>query len=101
MTALALSAIPSNINTYERLLLWTAQAISSAANGLTVNVAVGEAQQPFCSVNTAVLANDKTHWIVNAYIEFNVGDLNDPDEKTWMSAQDIVTATPHVNFSTN
>lgn len=101
MTAFALASIPSDINTLERLLVFAAQALASAANGKTVNVATGEAQQPYCSVNTAVLANDKYHWIVSAYLEFDIGDLNDPDSKTWMSAKDVTLSTPHVNFGGN
>jgi uncharacterized protein YjlB len=101
MTALALTEVPSDINTYERMLVWCAQALSSAANGKTVNVAPGEANQVQATVNHAPLADDRTYFIVNAYIPYDVGDLNSSAQKTWMAAQDITNAAPHVNFNTN
>jgi hypothetical protein len=101
MTAFNLADIPSNINTLERLITWAGQAMQSCSNGLTVNVTANEAQQPYASVNLAVLANDVPHFLVSVYIPYDVADLNDPEEKTWMAAKDITTATPHINFLSN
>jgi hypothetical protein len=101
MTALALSAIPSNINSYERLLVWCAQAMSSAANGKTINVFNGEAQQPQVSVSFSTLADDQTYYVATAYVRANLADIANPDQKPWMAAQDVVSASPHVNFVGN
>ncbi len=101
MTALALSAIPSGINSYERLLVYAAMAMASAANGKTINVFNGEAQQPQVSVSFSTLADDKTYYVVTAYVRANMADIADPSEKPWMAAQDVVSASPHVNFEGN
>jgi hypothetical protein len=101
MTALALSAVPSSINTYERLLVYVAMAMASAANGKTINVFNGEAQQPQVSVGFSTLADDKTYYVVTAYVRANMADIADPSAKPWMAAQDVVSASPHVNFEGN
>lgn len=101
VTALSLADIPSNINSYERLAVWVVQAMQSAANGKTVNVTANEQQQPRASVNVAVLADNMPNFLVSAYIPLDLGDLNDPNEKTWMAALDVTTAEPHVNFGSN
>jgi len=101
VTVLSLSAIPSSINSYERLLAWCAQAMASAANGKTVNVFQGEAQQPQVSVSFSTLADDKTYYAVTAYIRADLNDIASPSSKPWMAAQDVVTATPHSNFEGN
>lgn len=101
MTALALSSIPSDINSYERLLTWCAQAMSSAANGKTVNVFNGEAQQPQVSVSFSTLADDQTYYAVTAYVRADWADVSSPSNKPWMAAKDVVTANPHANFLGN
>jgi hypothetical protein len=101
MTAFAVSAIPSSINSLERLIVWCGQAMQNAQNGQTVNVVAGEQQQPYASVSTSVLANGDTHFIVNAYVPFDLNDLNSPTQKTWMAAKDVVSAQPATNFLAN
>ncbi len=101
VTVLALSAIPSSINSYERLLAWCAQAMASAANGKTVNVFQGEAQQQQVSVSFTTLADDKTYYAITAYVRADLSDIASPTLRPWMAAQDVVTATPHANFAGN
>jgi hypothetical protein len=101
MTALALSDIPSHVNTYERLAVWCIQAMQSASNGQSVNVQQNQQQQPRAACNLAVLADDVPNFCLSAYVPCDLGALNDPAEKTWMAAQAITTAAPHTNYSTN
>lgn len=101
MPTLDLSNIPSNINTVERLAVWCAQVLQDAANGQSVNVIAQQAQQPRAAANLAVLADDVPNWCLQIYIPCVIADLNDPDEKTWMSAQLITSATPNTNFLSN
>lgn len=101
MAALTLANIPSNINTYERLAVWCCQCLQSSANGETVNVVAGGASQPIAQVQVAVTADNQERFILTAYVPVDMDDLNDPDEKTWMAAQDISTAQPHTNLLTN
>jgi hypothetical protein len=101
MTALVLTAIPSNINSYERLLIWAAQAIQSAANGATISAIQGAGVQPVCQVQVGVAADNTDRFIVSAFIPMDRNGLNSSTQKTWMAANDVVTAAPNAVFGTN
>ena len=101
MAALTLSEIPSDINTYERLLIWAAQCCQSIANGQQVNVLVGQASQPQAQVQVAVTADNIDRFIVTSYIQLDRDALNDANAKTWMAAIDIAESQPHSNLLGN
>jgi hypothetical protein len=101
MAALDLATIPSNINTYERLLIWSAQCAQSISNGTEVNVQDNTGSVPQAQVQLGTTADGVYRWIVTAYIPCDEGALNSSEEKTWMAANDIGNATPHVNLLSN
>jgi hypothetical protein len=101
VAALELENIPSNINTYERLAVWAVQCLQSIANGEEVNVVSGAASVPIAQAQTSVTADNVTRWILTAYVPLDLAALNDPEEKTWMSAEDISNAAPHTNLLSN
>lgn len=101
MAALTLSDIPSNINTYERLLVWAAQCCQSIANGQQVAVIVNQAAAPTAQVQVAVTADNVDRFIVTSYIALDRDALNSSEQKTWMAAQDISANAPHSNLLTN
>jgi hypothetical protein len=101
MAALDLSTIPSNINTYERLMVWAAQCVQSIANGQQTNVITNGAAQPTCQVQLGVVADNTNRFIVTAYVPYDLAGINDPDEKTWMAAQDVALTTPNANLLAN
>ena len=101
MAALTLSEIPSDINTYERLLVWAAQCCQSIANGQQVAVLVNQAAQPTAQVQVAVTADNVDRFVVTSYIQLDRDSLNDANAKTWMAAMDISNNEPHSNLLTN
>lgn len=101
MAALILGDIPSNINTYERLLVWAAQCVQSVSNGGQVNVATGQQHQPECYVSVFVAADNTDRYAIQAYLPLDYAALNDPNEKTWMAASDVGAAAPHANLLAN
>lgn len=101
MAALDLTTIPSNINTYERLLFWAAQCCQSIANGLEVNAVTGESQVPLAQVQITKTADNVDRGIVVVYLPVDFDALNDPTNKTWMAAKDIASTTPHSNLLSN
>ena len=101
MSALTLSDIPSNINTYERLLVWAAQCCQSIANGQQVGVIVNQAAQPTAQVQVAVTADNVDRFVVTAYVPLDRDALNDATQKTWMAASDIAESAPHANLLSN
>ena len=101
MAALNLSAIPSNINTYERLFVWAGQCLQSLSNGSTVNVVENEGATPTAEVRLAVIADGTDRFIVVGYIPMDRNELNSPNNKTWMAAEDISTSQPNVNLLSN
>ena len=101
MAALTLAEIPSNINTYERLLVWAAQCCQSIANGQQTAVLVNQAAQPTAQVQVAVTADNVDRFIVTSYIELDRDSLNDANQKTWMAAMDISENQPHSNLLGN
>jgi hypothetical protein len=101
VAALSLSAIPSNINTYERLLIWAAQCCQSIANGQQVNAVEGVGSVPLAQVQVAVTADNADRFVVSAYIPMDRNQLNSPEEKTWMAAKDVAATAPHSNLLSN
>jgi hypothetical protein len=101
VAALSLAAIPSNINTYERLLIWAAQCCQSIANGQQVNAVEGVGSVPLAQVQVAVTADNADRFVVSAYVPMDRNQLNSPDEKTWMAAKDIAATAPHSNLLGN
>ena len=101
MTALNLANIPSNINTYERLLIWAAQCCQSISNGQQTNAVSGVAQVPTVQVQVAITADNVDRFIVSAYVPVNMDDLNSGSQKTWMAAKDLSSAAPHTNLLQN
>ncbi len=101
MAALDLAAIPSQINTYERLAVWALQSLQSISNGGQVNVVTGSSSTPIAQVQVAVTADNVDRFILSAYIPLDLNALNSATQKTWMSATDIATAAPHANLLAN
>ena len=101
MAALTLSEIPSNINTYERLLVWAAQCCQSISNGTQVSVITNAAAVPQAQVQVAVTADNVDRFIVTAYVACDVDALNDANNKTWMAAEDIGQNQPNTNLLSN
>jgi hypothetical protein len=101
MTTLNLANIPSAINTYERLLVWAAQAVQSIANGQQVNAITGVPPVPVAQVQVSVTADNTDRFIVSAYIPLDSAALNSSTAKTWMAAEDVSTAAPHANLLSN
>ncbi len=101
MTALTLANIPSDINTYERLHVWSAQCLQSIANGQQTNVVSNASSQPTAQVQLGVTADNVPRFIVTTYVPYDLADLNSPDNKTWMAAKDISDAQPNSNLLSN
>jgi hypothetical protein len=101
MTALNLANIPNSINSYERLLMWCAQALQSTTNGLQVNPVAGDGPVPAASVQIAKIADNTDRAIVVVYLPIDFPALNSPTAKTWMAASDMATAAPHSNMLSN
>jgi hypothetical protein len=101
VTALNLASIPSNINTYERLLVWAAQCCQSIANGQQVNVQQNEPPAPMVQVAVGITADNVDRLIVSAYLPVDYPALNSGTQKTWMATKDISSAAVHANLTTN
>lgn len=101
VTALNLANIPSSINTYERLFIWSAQCLQSIANGAQVNAVPGVASVPLAQVQVAVTADNQDRFVVSAYVPCDRDGLNSGTQKTWMAAEDISAAAPHANLLSN
>ena len=101
MSALTLGNIPSNINTYERLLVWAAQCVQSIANGQQTNVVANAASQPTAQVQLGVTADNETRFIITCYVPYELSELNSSEQKTWMAAKDISEAAPNSNLLSN
>lgn len=101
MAALTLADIPSNINTYERLAVWAIQCLQSSANGVEVNVINNEPGVPIAQAQLAVTADNKERFVLTAYVPCDMDEINSPDNKTWMAAQDVSSAQPNENLLSN
>ena len=101
MASLDLAAIPSNINSYERLAVWVMQCLQSSATGDQVNVVDSQGSLPIAQAQVAVTADNVNRFILTAYIPYDLAEFNSGDSKTWMSAEDISTAAPNSNLLSN
>jgi hypothetical protein len=101
MTALSLSEIPSNINSYERLAFWVIQCLQNTSNGEEINAVQGEGSVPIAQAQIAKTADGRDRAILVAYVPIDFAALNDPDQRTWMAAQDLSNAAPAAVFLSN
>ena len=101
MTVLALSSIPSAINSYERLAFWVAQCLQDTTNGLAVNVIQNEGSVPRGQVQLTKIADGTDTAIVSLYIPIDFDALNSTTAKTWMAALDVATAPPNAVYTSN
>ena len=101
MTALVLSEIPSSINSFERLAFWVIQCLQNTSNGEEINAVQGEGSVPIAQAQVAKTADGRDRAILVAYVPINYAALNDPEEKTWMAAQDLSNAAPAAVFLAN
>ena len=101
MTALTLSTIPSNINTYERLAFWVCQVLQDTSNDLRVNVVDNQPGVPVAQVQLARVADGTDRAILQVYLPLDFDALNSSSEKTWMAAKDITTAAPNAVYTSN
>jgi len=101
VTALSLSAIPSDINTYERLAFWVIQCLQNTANGEEVNAVQGEGSVPIIQAQIAKTADGVDRAVLSAYIPIDYAELNSASHKTWMAARDISQAAPATVFLSN
>lgn len=101
MTALNLANIPSNINSYERLATWAIQALANINGAQEVNAVEGVGLVPIAQCQVAKTADGVDRFVLSAYVPLDFAALNSPSQKTWMAAEDIGTAAPHVNFLNN
>ena len=101
MAALDLATIPSDINTYERLHVWTGMCLQSIANGQQTNVVSNQASQPTAQVQLGVTADNETRFIITSYVPYDLGELNSGEAKTWMAAEDISQSAPNNNLLSN
>lgn len=101
MAALDLATIPSDINTYERLLVWCGMSMQSAANGDSANVIEGAGASPVAQVQTLITADGVPRFVVSAFIPVDQAALADPANQVWMAANDLTQAAPHTNFLSN
>lgn len=101
MAALNLANIPSSINTYERLIAWSAMCLQSIANGQEVNVVANATSVPITQVQVAVTADNVDRFVITAYVPIDRDALNSATAKTWMAAKDIAATQPHTNLLSN
>jgi hypothetical protein len=101
MTALSLASIPSEINTYERLALWVCQVLQDTTNGLQVNVLPNQASVPRCQVQLSKIADGTDTAICSLYLPVDWAVINSSDDKSWMAADDVSTATPNAVYLSN
>lgn len=101
MTALSLSEIPSDINSFERLAFWVIQCLQNTSNGEEINAVQGEGSVPIAQAQIAKTADGRDRAILVAYVPIDFAALNDPDAKTWMAAQDLSNAAPAAVFLAN
>lgn len=101
VAALTLSEIPSNINTYERLAFWVVQVLQNISNGEQINAVQGEGSVPIAQAQISKTADGRDRAILVVYLPLDFPALNDPEQKTWMAAQDLSTAAPAAIFLEN
>lgn len=101
MSAFVPANLPSNVNTVERLLVWAAQALTTAANGATISAVQGNGPTPTVQVQLGTTADNVSRFVITAYVPVSLVDLNNPSQKTWMAAQDVTTTAINSVYTTN
>jgi hypothetical protein len=101
MAVLNRSNIPASINTYERLFFWLAQVLKFLAGNAARNIYYNAEPSQLCSVNLVTGQDGIDYVQVVAFLPYDATELNSKTARTWMSAEDISSASVHANFNSD
>jgi hypothetical protein len=102
MTTLTLSQIPSNINTLEKLHLWSGLALRSLNSANAVTEASGLLPEIVAQVPLIETPNHGVRTVIRVCIELDSNYANDKTKKLWEFAKELTGGTlPTGNWTTN
>jgi hypothetical protein len=102
MTTLTLNQIPSNINTLEKLALWTALTLRSLNGSNAIVEANGLLPEPVAQCPTIESPNNGVRQIVRLNIGLNPNYASDKTKKLWEFAEELTGgALPTGNWTSN
>ena len=102
MTTLTLSQIPSNINTLEKLALWTALTLRALNGGNAIVEANGLLPEPVAQCPVIETQNNGVRHIVRLNIGLNPNYASDKTKKLWEFAEELTGgALPTGNWTSN
>jgi len=92
--------IPSDINTWERLIGWAMSVGFNLMGNLQIPIFPNEPMSQQAVVNTIVAQDGRKYWQCICYLPYNYETMNGP-AKPWMSINNVTEAQPHENFTSN
>jgi hypothetical protein len=102
MTTLTLSQIPSNINTLEKLHLWSGLALRAMNSGNAVTEVNGALPENVAQVPVIETPNHGVRHIVRVQIELDPAYASDKTKKLWEFAKELTGgALPAGNWTSN
>jgi hypothetical protein len=102
MTTLTLSQIPANINTLEKLHLWSGLALRALNGGNAIVEANGLLPEPVAQAPTIETPNNGVRHVVRVNIGLDPAYASDRTKKLWEFALELTGgALPAGNFTSN
>jgi hypothetical protein len=101
MTTLALTQIPSNINTLEKLHAWSTLALRAANGPKTIIEAEGFLPERVAQAPLTETPNDGLRLGTRVSIQFDPACFSDKSKKLWEFANELTVGTMPVSFTSN
>lgn len=102
MTTLTLNQIPSNINTLEKLALWTALTLRALNGGNAIVEANGLLPEPVAQCPVIETQSNGVRHIVRLNIGLDPAYASDKTKKLWEFAEELTGgALPTGNWTSN
>lgn len=98
---MTLSQIPSNINTLEKLHVWSGLALRALNGARSVVEAEGLLPERVAQIPLIETPNDGIRFIVRANIQLDPAYASDKTKKLWEFANEITTGSLPTAFTTN
>jgi hypothetical protein len=101
MTTLALTQIPSNINTLEKLHAWSTLALRAANGPKTATEGEGYLPERVAQAPIIETPNDGIRMVSRVSIQIDPSIFSDKSKKAWEFANELTIGTMPVPFTSN
>lgn len=101
MTTLALTQIPADINTLEKLHLWSTLALRAANGPKTATEGEGYIPERVAQAPIIETPNDGIRVVARVSVQLDPAAFSDKTKKLWQFANELTIGTMPISFTSN